>query len=151
MQKTSYRCDATDGVLLAAYISFFKKPEKKLNDKIENDTKKFITRLKEGDLKEKLPRFKVYSILNYPNKWLGQHITFPIYLHQEQCKKCGKCIRECPSNAYKANEEGYPIIQLSKCEKCYRCIHHCPGRALSLSKRKVPKYTMSSSYLKRDN
>lgn len=145
VHTASYRCAATDGVLLAPYLSFFKKAEKNLEQKIDKDIKVFTHLLEQGMLKARVPRFKIYSIFNYPNKWVGHHITFPIYLHQEYCNKCGKCIRECPAQAYHVSEEGYPHIDLSKCEKCYRCIHHCSEKALSLSKKKRPQYTMNHS------
>lgn len=86
-----------------------------------------------------MPRFKLYSILNYPNNLLGKGVTLRIYTHKEKCIKCGKCTRNCPAKSLPKDKEGYPVFLKSKCDKCYRCIHHCPKLALSLSKNKTPK------------
>ncbi len=138
----SYRCAATDGVLIAPYIKFIGKPEKYLEQKILKDCMIFIDKLKNGKTSAHIPRFKFYSIINYPNKVVGQHITFPIYLHKSQCTKCGKCINDCPSKALVADKESFPQFDRVKCEKCYRCIHHCLNKALSLSKREISKVTI---------
>lgn len=141
----SYRCTATDGVLLAPYIKSFWTFEKRLDKKIEKD----VERIKDTftlNPRAKLPRFSLISILNYPNKKLGQAMTFNIYLHNDCCIKCGKCIKNCNANALVASKDNYPIFIKSKCEKCYRCIHHCPSNALSLSKNKVPKKLLTREF-----
>lgn len=131
----SYRCAATDGVLLAPKIKMLYSYEKGLIKKIEYDVEK-ITSTFNNKPKVNKPRFKIISIINYPNKKLGQLITFKIYLHKDNCTKCGKCIKNCNMKAMRTGQGNYPIFDKHKCEKCYRCIHHCPNKALSLSKRK---------------
>jgi ferredoxin len=137
----SYRCSAIDGMLLTPSIKRFRKPEKNLDDKINKDCIKFIHKIQVGNDIACIPRFKLYSILNYPNKLAGQYITFPIYLHKSNCIQCRKCIENCPTKAMTKDKDGYPHFVKQKCEKCYRCIHHCNGKALSLSKRKTPRIT----------
>ncbi len=142
----SYRCPATDGTLVAPYIKALFSFEKGLTKKIDNDVEKIKTAF-EGEPSANLPRFKLISLLNYPNKKIGQLITLKIFLHKDKCIKCGKCIENCIMNAMNADEENYPVFTKEKCEKCYRCIHHCPNKALSLSKRKAPKKLLTEESL----
>ena len=113
--------------------------EKNINVKASLNSETFITKIECGDCKLNMSRFKLYSILNYQNKKMGQLITFCIYTHTEKCNNCGKCISNCPTNSLVKGEMSYPVFNSKKCEKCYRCIHHCPVKALSLSKRRTPK------------
>lgn len=132
-------CPAIDGVLLAPFIKSFYKFPKNLEEKIVLDVVKFKKVIKTNKYSLNIPGFKLYTVLNYPNKLAGQLITFPIYLHNDKCIKCNKCIINCPSKAIEKDKIGYPKFHLKKCEKCYRCIHHCPSKALSLSKKKTPE------------
>lgn len=139
--NSSYRCPSTDGILLAPFMKCLFLDEKNLYKRVEKDSFEFIKLLK-MPLRINMPRAKVYSILNHPNKLLGQRFPFKIYLHKERCIGCGKCISNCPVQAYKMDNNRFPIIDKSKCISCYRCIHHCTERALSLSKKKIPKKTL---------
>lgn len=137
----SYRCAATDGILIAPFMNIWFRNEKTLEDKIIKDCTAFI-KLLTVSYRIAIPRFKLYSILNYPNKLLGQHYLPNIYIHKENCISCGKCIASCPAFSICKDPKGYPIIQKDKCIHCYRCIHHCPKKALSLSNKKTPSKTL---------
>lgn len=138
IHSASYRCSATDGILIAPFIDYRFENEKELHSKIAHDFTVFLLKLKLHS-KADIPKSKWYAFLNYPNKMLGKSITFPIYLHREKCIKCGKCQKKCPMNAINTSN-GYPVTNKAKCINCYRCIHHCPALALSLSgKRSVKK------------
>ncbi|MBQ7783736.1 MAG: EFR1 family ferrodoxin [Oscillospiraceae bacterium] len=137
IHSASYRCSATDGILLAPFMECWFKNEKNLNDKIQNDLSSFMCKLR-SHAKTDIPKAKWYSLLNYPNKMMGKSSTFPIYLHKDKCIKCGKCQKNCPQNAI-SETDSYPVINKTKCINCYRCIHHCPVLALSLSKSKTIK------------
>lgn len=137
----SYRCAATDGTLLAPFMQFWFEHEKKLEDFIIKDCETFRTRVSTS-YKGRLPRFKLYSILNYPNKVMGQHYNPTIYVHKEHCITCGNCIVSCPTSCIGEDAQGYPLFQKNQCIHCYRCIHHCPRKALSLSKKKTPSRTL---------
>ena len=132
---SSYRCPAVDGILLMPNIKQWYNYEKGLSFKIKKDLDQFIGMEK---FIEKIPKFKWYSALNFPNKVFGQHMKFKIYLHKENCTSCGLCIKKCPVKACKNDENGIVLVDSDNCVNCYRCIHHCPQRALSLSKRKIP-------------
>lgn len=137
IHSASYRCSATDGMLLAPFMKCWFENEKNLQAKIAKDFSAFISKLKSHP-KADIPKSRWYSLLNYPNKMLGKTTTFPIYLHKEKCVKCGKCQKNCPLGAI-AVIDGYPIINKAKCMNCYRCIHHCPSLALSLSAKRTVK------------
>lgn len=96
----SYRCSATDGILIAPFMDCWFKNEKNLDIKIKKDFNIFINKLKEHS-KANIPGIKWYTFLNYPNKQLGKITTLPIYLHKEKCIKCGKCKNNCPKYAIK--------------------------------------------------
>lgn len=119
------------------------KHEKGLKGRIECNCNTFLDRLVEP-IRERIPRFKLYSILNFPNKFVGQYLYKPsIYVHKSQCIRCGKCIRNCPRLCIDKSEEGVPIFKKNQCIHCYRCIHQCPQHALSLSKKNRPSKTLT--------
>ena len=134
-----YRGTASDGAIIAPFIKRFFKFEKNIDKKVERDCRKFIEILKNDKPQGYIPRFRLGSIINAPNKAAGQLITLKIHLHKNKCIKCGKCIEQCPHMAFRADKDGYPLLNSKGCENCYRCIHHCPQAALSLSKRRTPK------------
>lgn len=133
IHTVSYRCPATDGILLTPFMNCWFKSEKNIEQKIKNDFDLFYNALKSSYCVT-IPKAKWYTPLNYPNKMLGKATTFSIHLHKEQCIKCGKCKRDCPQGAIDMKD--YPQVIKESCINCYRCIHHCPVMALSLSKRK---------------
>lgn len=133
IHSASYRCPATDGILLTPSMKCWFKSEKNLPQRINEDINTFISKLKSHS-KAEIPKSKWYTPLNYPNKMLGKATTFPIFLHKDRCIKCGKCQKNCPKNAIEIID-GYPTISKAECMNCYRCIHHCPALALSLSKK----------------
>ena len=136
-----YRCKATDGILLTPFMKCWFSDDKKLNEKLKRDTQEFFEKL-EKPIKIDIPRIKIYSILNYPNKLLGELYSFKIYLHKEKCVKCSKCINDCPVKAIRSDKYKFPKVRYKECINCYRCIHHCPKKALSLSKKKRPSKTL---------
>lgn len=137
----SYRCTATDGALLAPFMKCWFKDEKNLVQKAKFDVLQFV-KMDKINFFPVIPKTKWYSIINFPNKWLGQRLPFSIYLHKEKCVKCSKCIVSCPVKAYSTDSEGFPIFSMPKCIHCYRCIHHCPQLALSLSQKRTPTKTL---------
>ena len=118
IMSSSYRCKAVDGILLVPKVKFFSTYERNIENRIKNECNKFVNNLAKKDQKIRIPRFKLYSIINFPNKLMGQLITFPIYIHKNKCIRCGKCTTGCPSGAMKIDKEGYPVFDKTKCEKC---------------------------------
>lgn len=137
----SYRCAATDGTLIAPFINIWFHHEKNLDRKVKNDVCNFVELLIKT-VNIKIPHFKLYSVLNYPNKFLEQRFSPEIFTHKGNCVSCGKCIINCPTQSIHKDNDGYPIIEIEKCIHCYRCIHHCSKKALSLSGKYPPPKTL---------
>lgn len=137
----SYRCAATDGALIAPFMNIWFHHEKNLDEKVKKDVCHFVALLNRV-VNANIPRFKLYSILNYPNKFLGEMFSPKIYTYKENCISCGKCMTNCPTQSICKDSNGYPIVETEKCINCYRCIHHCPKKALSLSRRHPPSKTL---------
>jgi len=134
-----YRAPASDGTIIVPFVKRFFAFEKDIEKKIEGDCAAFLELLNKGEHKGYIPRFRLGSIVNGPNKWLGQRITLKIHLHKNKCIRCGQCIKKCPHSAMITDEDDYPFCDKNACENCYRCIHHCPRIALSLRKRRTLK------------
>jgi len=132
IQVSSYRCPATDGMLLVPRIKLFRTYEKNIKKRIAAESTFFFNMLLNQQMMKHIPRFKFYSILNYPNKLAGQLLTFQIYIHKDKCIKCDKCINHCPTKAMKKGDDDYPFFSKRVCEKCYRCIYNCPKKSLSI-------------------
>lgn len=143
VMDTEYRAPASDGSLLAPFVPAFWRFEAGLERKIADDCDRFVAEMNRTKHCVYLPGFRLYSIINAPNKLAGQLITFPIHLHRDKCTKCGKCVRICPAGAMSPGTEGYPVFHKARCENCYRCIHHCPSHALSLYKLWTPRRTLA--------
>lgn len=79
--------------MLVPIINFFTRNEKYINKKIKRDIIEFINKDKMDFNK---PKYKWYGLLNYPNKWIGQHFHFKIFLHKRHCIRCNKCVTNCP-------------------------------------------------------
>lgn len=140
IKDRDYRTPASDGALILPFIKRFFCYEKNIYTKIHLDCMDFLERLQTKRLYGYVPRFRFSSVINAPNKFMGQMITFKIFLHQD---KCGRCIKNCPHYAWERTKSGYPLFNSAKCENCYRCIHHCPAKALSLSKYSTPQKLLS--------
>jgi len=143
LHNTYNGCPATDGTLLLPNIKRFFIFSKNIDDKISNNINTFIQIVNSNEIKINMPRFKIYSIPNYINKYIGKKITFQIYTHKNRCNKCSKCIKNCPVVAIQKDEFGYPNVIKNNCENCYRCIHHCPQTALSVSSKRRIKKTLN--------
>lgn len=57
------------------------------------------------------------------------------------CKRCGLCVKKCPTGAITQREDGEIEFDLSKCVKCDACIQTCPydstPRILNLSPEEI--------------
>lgn len=48
-------------------------------------------------------------------------------VHNEDCIKCGKCVRLCPADAYLwEDKKDYPLIIKNECLQCGKCVEACP-------------------------
>ena len=60
---------------------------------------------------------------------------------RKPCKRCGLCVKKCPTGAITQREDGEIEFDLSKCVKCDACIQTCPHdstpRILNLSPEEI--------------
>jgi ferredoxin/flavodoxin len=107
-------------------------------DKIDLFTKKFCDKLEKKQFsqipfeKEKVlfsPEKKRVNILFPIVHIVGRLRELPIKIDQSECRKCGKCERECPSGAIQLKDK--TEIDFSKCLHCYHCVTTCPFQAIT--------------------
>lgn len=48
---------------------------------------------------------------------------------EKRCKRCGDCIKNCPTRAM-ISKDGFPIIDYDKCINCFCCDEICPHDAI---------------------
>ncbi len=58
----------------------------------------------------------------------SQNTNHEIMFFEERCTVCGKCIKKCPQNAIKINNN-FPEIDKFKCTLCEKCVDFCPNNA----------------------
>ncbi len=132
----AYRCPASDGTLVWPWLSFLFSFQKDLSTVLARDIQAALGCLNSPPAQSKLPRFRLHSIPNYPNKVLAQRIKPKIYLCKDRCTRCGLCSKLCPYSCLDKDTDGFPVHSTAQCEHCYRCIHACPRQALTLKKGK---------------
>jgi len=59
---------------------------------------------------------------------IGKKRELPIIINHEKCKKCRKCIVECPNGSLSLDKT--ITRELSKCIYCYHCVVTCPFSAV---------------------
>ncbi|MCX7709678.1 MAG: flavodoxin family protein [Clostridia bacterium] len=140
-----YKAPATDGTLLLPSINFIYKFEKDIADRIRKDIGRIRGLIETETSRIDWPRFKLYSILNYPNKVLGKACKHRIRLIKELCSNCNQCVRQCIRNCWMSGKD-YPQYEITHCEYCFRCIHQCPKEAIVLSSNTVKKRKLNKEF-----
>jgi uncharacterized protein (DUF362 family)/NAD-dependent dihydropyrimidine dehydrogenase PreA subunit len=56
-----------------------------------------------------------------------------------KCTGCGKCIRECPADAMRL-EQDKAAIDKARCVNCYHCIYACPENVVSADQALVIRF-----------
>jgi ferredoxin len=91
--------------------------------------KKHYADMTDQEIEKKLQPFTRKVHLIYPLIHLiGKKRELPIIIDQQACKRCGKCMRECPAGAIEQN--GSITINFAKCLHCYHCTVACPQNAI---------------------
>lgn len=65
-------------------------------------------------------------------RWLGKWQMGPKYVDNENCTRCGLCVRGCPYGAIHMDD--LPRFTESKCAACWRCYNRCPTQAIYTKK-----------------
>lgn len=61
-------------------------------------------------------------------------------IEEENCIKCGKCVRACPADAIVwENKNDYPVIIQNECMQCGRCKEVCPSDAIHSHNKQMIK------------
>ncbi|PRR81051.1 EFR1 family ferrodoxin [Clostridium vincentii] len=142
---SGYRAPATDGALLLPPVSFMFSYEKNITTKIMADIKKIDAIIKSDANTVKCPSFKLYTILNYPNKILGKAHKHKLKLLKENCVNCNKCVNDCIRKCW-TKIGVYPQFKVDNCEFCFKCIHHCPNGAIVLSEKTQKKIKLNEKF-----
>jgi flavodoxin/ferredoxin len=141
----TYRAPATDGVLLLPPIPFMFDYEKNIAYKIKEDIKKLDVIIKADTNKVECPAFKLYTLLNYPNRALGRAYKHKFTLLEKDCINCSKCVDNCIQKCWHKTEK-YPRYEAEKCESCFKCIHHCPKEAIILTVKTKKKIKLNEKF-----
>jgi ferredoxin-type protein NapH len=64
-------------------------------------------------------------------RFLIRFSLFKLMIGKEQCVRCGKCARSCPSGALTACEEP---IDFTRCLHCLKCAENCGKNAIAIRK-----------------
>lgn len=146
VESCYFRCPSSDGVLLLPKCRAFYKFQKNFNEKLIESCQKIIMLFNKTNHTIMMPKWQWYSILNYPNKLVGQYLFKPtVYVNNKLCIGCKKCIRECANKCFSYENEKIEFHSIN-CEHCYRCIHHCPKGALSLKKDGCTKKQLNDKF-----
>ncbi len=142
-----YRAPASDGALLLPRVPFMFRYQKNIAYKVTSHIQKIKEYIKADSYEEKCPRFKVYTLLNYPNKLLGKAYKHKIRVLKERCINCNQCINNCIRRCWKKDDQ-YPSCEVKNCEFCFKCIHHCPTEAIVISESIVKKPKLNAKFYK---
>lgn len=142
---SSYKAPATDGALLMPSFGFMFRYGKKVKQRIDTDISNIGYLIKDNSYTHVSPRFKLYTILNYPNSALGKAYKYKFRLLAEDCINCNKCVDSCIRHCWTIGNE-LPSYDSKNCEFCFRCIHNCPGQAIVLSKKTKYKSKLNQAF-----
>lgn len=52
-------------------------------------------------------------------------------VHEDDCIKCGQCVRVCPADAYIwEDRKDFPFIIKNECLQCQKCVKVCPTKTI---------------------
>ena len=147
--SNAYKAPATDGVLLFPSMDFMFKYGEEVPNKIKKDINFIKDTLKSDVYKSNyIPRIKLYTILNYPNKLFGKNFTRNISIINNKCIGCEKCVNECIRDCWK-KEKDKRVWNSDNCESCFKCVHHCPSSAIILSEKTLNKPKFNNDFYKK--
>ena len=60
------------------------------------------------------------------------------WIKEESCIGCGICVRECPVNAIRMDEDNIAVIDEDNCIRCGRCHDACSHKAVRHDSERIP-------------
>ena len=76
--------------------------------------------------------FKRPVTLEYPEKKSEVGERFRGKPYMKGCIKCGTCIKVCPANAIKIEDNDF-VFDMKKCIFCGNCSFYCPVKAIKMT------------------
>lgn len=73
---------------------------------------------------------RAMTVLSLPYLMVGGIVS---EVDQEKCAACLTCVRACPYNVPRINEEGVAYIEPAGCQGCGICASVCPRKAITLN------------------
>jgi ferredoxin/flavodoxin len=140
---------ASDGALLFPSFGWLFNYEKGIKENLEKILEEIDMIVSALALKPKIPIFKWYVPLNWPNQYFGEK-SFYKYREKmkvlaDRCTNCNTCVKGCIRGCWTEGEET-PRYSPADCEFCVKCIHNCPSSAIVLSEKMADKPRLNKKF-----
>ncbi len=56
-----------------------------------------------------------------------------IVVDEEKCKACGECVKICPGEIYKIENDRVIVGNSADCSGCQSCVSVCENQAINIS------------------
>ncbi|MQY81434.1 MAG: NAD(P)-binding protein [Dehalococcoidia bacterium] len=87
---------------------------------------------------------RAMTILSKPYLMVGGIVSV---VDEDRCVACLTCVRSCPFDVPKINEEGVAYIEAAACQGCGICASQCPRKAITLQHYKDEQVTAKTAVL----
>jgi heterodisulfide reductase subunit A-like polyferredoxin len=87
---------------------------------------------------------RAMTILSKPFLMVGGIVSV---VDSDRCVACLTCVRSCPYNVPRINEEGVAYIEAAACQGCGICASVCPRKAITLQHYKDEQVTAKTAVL----
>lgn len=140
---------ASDGSILFPPFGWLFTYEKGIKKKLERAVNEMEGIISAPTLKPRIPLFKWYVPLNWPNQYFGEKSFYnyrgKMRVLADRCTNCNTCVKGCIRGCWTEGEET-PRYSPADCEFCVKCIHNCPESAIVLSDKMADKPRLSRKF-----